>query len=141
VKDGDFFLGENAVGQFAEPEAAIAAGRHRYEPYRGTGHLELSRALKRGERPRCWGLHGSTRVCFSVSAEEFIAASSKSEWWVTIEDVEVVEPDSGRLSSEKLAALIVDALADARMVPRPKIRAAIAIAAEEIELHKAIGDY
>lgn len=141
MKDGDFFLDENAVGHFVDPQAATTDGRHRYEPYRGTGHMELSRALERGERPRCWRRQGSRRAWFTVTSEDFIEKTPKCEWWLTLEDVETAKHEERRLSSDQLAALIVDALADARIIARPKIPAAIAIAAEEIEVRKAMGDY
>jgi hypothetical protein len=46
-----------------------------------------------------------------------------------------------KLTSEQLAALVVDALIDAGLVPKEKVKEAIAIAAEEIEVRKAMGDY
>jgi hypothetical protein len=47
----------------------------------------------------------------------------------------------GRLTSESLAALIVDALIDAKIIDREHLRSAIQIAAVEIEVRKALGDY
>ena len=46
-----------------------------------------------------------------------------------------------RLTSESLAALIIDALIDAKIIRREDLDRAIAIAAEEIEARKAAGDY
>ena len=46
-----------------------------------------------------------------------------------------------KLSSESLAALIVDSLIDAKIIRREDLDRAIAIAAEEIEARKAAGDY
>ncbi len=46
-----------------------------------------------------------------------------------------------KLSSEDLAALIVDALVDAGIIDRDRVEDAIAIAAEEITVRKAAGDY
>jgi len=45
------------------------------------------------------------------------------------------------LTSEELAVLIVDALADAGFVPREDLEAAVRVAMEEIEARKAMGDY
>ena len=45
------------------------------------------------------------------------------------------------LSSEDLAVLIVDALVDADLIPRSAFEAAVAVAAQEIEVRKAMGDY
>jgi hypothetical protein len=45
------------------------------------------------------------------------------------------------LTSESLAALIVDALIDAKIIDREHLRSAIQIAAVEIEVRKALGDY
>jgi hypothetical protein len=45
------------------------------------------------------------------------------------------------ISSEDLASLIVDALADAGLVPRDKFAEAVKIAAQEIEVRKEMGDY
>ena len=46
-----------------------------------------------------------------------------------------------KLTSEDLAALIVDALIDARIIDKKHLGQAIAIAAEEIQVRKAVGDY
>jgi hypothetical protein len=46
-----------------------------------------------------------------------------------------------QLDSKRLAALIVDALARAGIVPKSNIDQAIEIAAEEIDVRKAAGDY
>jgi hypothetical protein len=48
---------------------------------------------------------------------------------------------NGKLTSESLAALIVDALVDARIVQREDFERAIEIATEEINARKAAGDY
>ncbi|MEG4119895.1 hypothetical protein QUA43_20810 [Microcoleus sp. N9_B4] len=45
------------------------------------------------------------------------------------------------LTSEQLAALIVDALIDAGIIDKQRVPEAIEIAAEEIEVRKALGDY
>jgi hypothetical protein len=45
------------------------------------------------------------------------------------------------LSSEELAALVVDALLRAGVVEPEKVNLAIAIVTEEIEVRKALGDY
>ena len=49
--------------------------------------------------------------------------------------------ENGKLTSESLAALIIDALADAEIVAKKDIERAIEIATEEIEVRKAGGDY
>jgi hypothetical protein len=50
-------------------------------------------------------------------------------------------PGGRQLTSEELAALIVDALVDAGLVDRDKFEEAVAIAAEEIDARKAVKDY
>lgn len=52
-----------------------------------------------------------------------------------------VRDERRRLSSESLAALVVDALIDANVVNRDDAETAIKIATEEIEVRKALGDY
>jgi hypothetical protein len=52
-----------------------------------------------------------------------------------------LEQPSQKLSSEGLAALIVDALVDAGLVKRSDFGSALAVAKEEIEVRKALGDY
>jgi hypothetical protein len=47
----------------------------------------------------------------------------------------------GRMNSEQLAALIVDALLRVGLVRDGDVRRAIEIAAEEIEVRKIMGDY
>jgi hypothetical protein len=49
--------------------------------------------------------------------------------------------ENEKLSSESLAALIVDALIDAKIVQREQAERAIQIATEEINARKAAGDY
>lgn len=49
--------------------------------------------------------------------------------------------DERRLSSRDLATLVVDALCDAGIVKKDDLVLAIEVAAEEIEVRKAMGDY
>ena len=49
--------------------------------------------------------------------------------------------DANRLSSERLAALIVDALVYAKIIEPKDLEKAIAIATEEIDARKAMEDY
>jgi hypothetical protein len=49
--------------------------------------------------------------------------------------------EAGRLSSADLAALIVDALCDEGIVAKASFDRAVEIAAEEIDVRKAMGDY
>jgi hypothetical protein len=53
------------------------------------------------------------------------------------------EGDDGEqhISSYNLAALIVDALLDAKIVKKEDVARALEIATEEIEVRKALGDY
>lgn len=46
----------------------------------------------------------------------------------------------GKLSSESLAALIVDALIDAGVLDKRHLALSVAVASEEIEARKALGD-
>ncbi|MEG4495618.1 hypothetical protein QUB05_00200 [Microcoleus sp. F10-C6] len=45
------------------------------------------------------------------------------------------------LTSDRLAASIVDALIDAGIIDKQRVPEAIEIGAEEIEVRKALGDY
>jgi hypothetical protein len=47
----------------------------------------------------------------------------------------------GKILSESLAALIVDALVDAKIIKEEDFEKAVAIATEEIDARKAAGDY
>lgn len=49
--------------------------------------------------------------------------------------------NGNKLTSESLAALIVDALIDAGIIDKRRAEEAVCIAAEEIEVRKAAGDY
>jgi hypothetical protein len=51
------------------------------------------------------------------------------------------EDGEQRISSYNLAALIVDALLDAKIVKKEDVARALEIATEEIEVRKALGDY
>jgi hypothetical protein len=46
-----------------------------------------------------------------------------------------------KLSSERLAALIIDALIDAGLIDKKNLQRAMAISVEEINVRKAAGDY
>jgi hypothetical protein len=46
-----------------------------------------------------------------------------------------------QINSDDLAALIVDALIDAKIVEKKDLASAIEIVAEEIQVRKAMGDY
>ena len=48
---------------------------------------------------------------------------------------------ANKLTSEVLAALVADALIDAGIVMKEHLELAVKIAAEEIEVRKALGDY
>lgn len=62
--------------------------------------------------------------------------SQKSEECATISNHEVE-----KISGEDLASLVVDALLRADIVGDADVERAIAIAAEEIEVRKILGDY
>ncbi len=47
----------------------------------------------------------------------------------------------GKLSSQKLAVLIIDALLTAKILSDKDVEKALKIAAEEIEVRKSLGDY
>jgi hypothetical protein len=49
--------------------------------------------------------------------------------------------DTKQISPERLAALIVDALIDAGLVSKEDVDRAARVAAQEIEVRKALGDY
>jgi hypothetical protein len=49
--------------------------------------------------------------------------------------------ENGKLTSESLAGLIIDALVYAKIVRRDDLDKAIEIATEEIDVRKAAGDY
>jgi peptidoglycan/xylan/chitin deacetylase (PgdA/CDA1 family) len=55
--------------------------------------------------------------------------------------VRQLEQSGAKLSSRELAVLIVDALIDVGLVKKDSLAPAIDIAAEEIEVRKALGDY
>jgi hypothetical protein len=52
-----------------------------------------------------------------------------------------MKDESGKLTSSGLAVLVVDALVDAEIVKKEDFCRAVEIAAEEIEVRKAAGDY
>jgi len=49
--------------------------------------------------------------------------------------------ETGKLTSEALAALVVDALMVAGIVPKDKFEKAVQVATLEIEIRRAAGDY
>jgi len=52
-----------------------------------------------------------------------------------------VRDEHGQLSSESLAALVIDALIDANVVKREDAERAIRVATEEIKVRKGLHDY
>lgn len=54
---------------------------------------------------------------------------------------EFLSAESERLSSQSLAALIIDAVIDAGLIDKKDSQLAINIVTEEIEVRKALGDY
>jgi hypothetical protein len=60
---------------------------------------------------------------------------------VTAKEDKPVRDKQGRLSSESLAALVVDALVDANVVKQEDAERAIKIATEEIDVRKSLQDY
>jgi hypothetical protein len=59
----------------------------------------------------------------------------------TATEARPMKDENGRRSSRDLAVLVVDALVDAEIVKKEDFDAAVEIAAEEIEVRKAMGDY
>jgi hypothetical protein len=53
----------------------------------------------------------------------------------------IVMKENEKLTSETLAALIIDALVDAGIIKKEDIERSIEIAAEEINARKTAGDY
>jgi hypothetical protein len=51
------------------------------------------------------------------------------------------DQEKNHISSNELAALIVDALVGAKLVAKENFEKAVAIAREEIDVRKAAGDY
>ncbi len=49
--------------------------------------------------------------------------------------------ENGKLTSESLAALIIDALIDAKIIRKEDLDRAIKITMEEIDVRKGAGDY
>ena len=49
--------------------------------------------------------------------------------------------ENGKISSETLAGLIIDALVDAKIVDKEDVERAVEVATEEINARKAAGDY
>ena len=55
--------------------------------------------------------------------------------------VDVVSGNSNRLTTKQLAELILDALIDGGVLRKGDFKTAVAIACEEIDARKSVGDY
>jgi hypothetical protein len=62
----EFFLDGRVVGYFKESVAPATPGRYGYEPYRGPGHLQLSRRLSARKPATCTYSIGNEQVTFTV---------------------------------------------------------------------------
>ena len=61
--------------------------------------------------------------------------------WAMHDEQKRKEHRGQKLTSEQLAALIIDALIDAGLVHKPDFEKAVSVAAEEIDARKAVDDY
>jgi hypothetical protein len=91
-----FYLHSAPVGVFYGRSYPTAAGRVRYVPYRGPGHMHMALALKRGEKPRCWYVRRRKRFEFIVRRETFVPGEvgECSNWFVYIsKPLEIAKPN------------------------------------------------
>lgn len=81
-----FYLGDDAVGKFRGRTYPTRPGRVEYDPYRGQGHANLGRVLRRGEAAGCWFRRRGERVAFSVVRKEFVVGrpGRRSHWYLDI---------------------------------------------------------
>jgi hypothetical protein len=81
-----FYLGDHPVGKFRGRAYPTRAGRVKYDPYRGTGHLVLARALGRGEAVGCWFRRRGERVTLTVVGEKLVLGrpGQRSHWYLDI---------------------------------------------------------
>jgi hypothetical protein len=93
-----FYLGENPVGRFCGRGYPTYAGRIKYSPYRGTGHMHMATTLRRGEVAKCWFARRGKRVTFDVVREELVLGSprSQSNWYLEVSRLENPSTASGR---------------------------------------------
>lgn len=56
-------------------------------------------------------------------------------------NIDDIREEDGTLTTESLGGLIIDALIDAKIIKQEDFDRALEIAAEEINVRKAIGDY
>ncbi len=68
----EFFFEENAVGIFEDFKYPSKDGEYQYEPYRGPGHYEMWKTIKKRGFANCFYANDSEIVFFNVeSAEQY----------------------------------------------------------------------
>jgi hypothetical protein len=90
-----FYLDSEAVGVFCGRGYPTTAGGISYVPFRGTGHMHMALALKRGEKPRCWYVRRRKQFAFIVRRETFVLGEigERSSWFVDIsKPLEIAKP-------------------------------------------------
>ncbi len=81
-----FHLQAGPVGCFRGRGYPTCPGRVEYDPFRGRGHVDLSRAIKGGESVRCWFFRRGKQIHFEAIGEEFVAGEPgfPSRWFLDI---------------------------------------------------------
>ncbi len=79
-----FYLDSEPVGIFRSRSYPTRAGRVRYEPFRGTGHVHMKEFLLRGKAASCWFQRRGQRMNFDIVAEIFTLGPKTCVWEVDI---------------------------------------------------------
>ena len=133
-----FMFNGYAVGCFQASALPQADGSYRFMPYLGLGFYKLQNQLKISGNARCYYDEQDKRTFFTVRQDTNENRLQLSAFCSTHQ----MSAESGnRLSSEDLAELIVNSLFDAKIINKENWRQAIAIATQEINARKNVGDY
>lgn len=133
-----FMFNGYAVGCFQASAFPQDRGSYSVMLYPGLGYYKMQNQLKASGNARCYYDDCDNRTFFTVRQDSNERKLKLSDF-STVRQMSIEQ--SNRLSSEDLAELIIDSLFDAKILCKEDWQKAIAIATQEIDARKNVGDY
>lgn len=133
-----FMFNGYAVGCFQTSTLPQNDGSYPFMPYLGLGFYKMQNQLKTSGNARCYYDEQDKRTFFTVRLDTDENKLQLSDFSSTYQ---MSLDSTNRLSSNELAELIVNSLFDVQIINQKNWQQAIAIATQEIEARKNVGDY
>lgn len=133
-----FMFNGYAVGCFQTSALPQHDGSYSFMPYLGLGLYKLQNQLTTAGNARCYFDEQGKRTFFTVRPDTDENRLQLSDFCLT---PQMSLDSSNQLSSQELAELIVNSLFDAQIINQEHWQQAIAIATQEIDARKNVGDY